>query len=372
MDEPSTIVGLDVHRKTIAVCVLKPYTSEPWSFQIANQPARIRKFVARLKAEAPGVIRCCYEAGPGGYALQRDLQSQGIECAVIAPSLTPMRPGDHIKTDHRDARKLAELFRAGLLTAVHPPTQEEEAVRDLCRCRDDARVDLTRARHRLTQFLLRRGLTFGDGKQRAWSQAHRWWLGKLVFERPIEQLVFDDYLLNVEQREARRLALDLELETVAQSDAYRERVGWLRCFRGVDTITAMTVLAELHDIRRFPSPRPLMAYLGLVPSESSSGERQHRGSITRAGNRHVRRILVEAAWHYRHKPRVGVQLARRRAGQPPAVVALADRAQRRLCRRYRRMEAQNKHRTKIVIAVARELSGFLWAALAQPARATVS
>lgn len=372
MQEPTTTVGLDVHRKTIAVCVLKPYASEPWSSQIANQPARIRKLVERLKAEAPGAIRCCYEAGPSGYALQRELASQGLECAVIAPSLTPMRPGDHVKTDHRDARKLAELFRAGLLTEVHPPTEEEEAVRDLCRCRDDARVDLTRARHRLTQFLLRRGLTFGHGQQRAWSQAHRWWLGNLKFERPVEQLVFNDYLLNVEQREARRLALDLELSTLAQSDVFRERVGWLRCFRGIDTVTAMSVLAELHDIRRFSSPTRLMAYLGLVPSESSSGERQRRGRITRAGNRHVRRLLVEAAWHYRHKPRVGIELARRRAGQPPAMIVLADRAQRRLCRRYRRMESQNKHRTKIVIAVARELSGFLWAALVGPQPVTVS
>lgn len=363
MEEPSTIVGLDVHRKTIAVCVLKPYIREPWSSQIANQPARVRKLAERIKLEAPGPIRCCYEAGPGGYALQRELQKLGLECTVIAPSLIPIRPGDHVKTDHRDARKLAELFRAGLLTEVHPPTEDQEAVRDLCRCRDDARVDLTRARHRLNQFLLRHGRVFGDGMQRAWSQRHRTWLGGLKFEREIEQRVFEDYLLNVEQREARRLALDHELERIAESDDYRERVGWLRCFRGINIVSAMTILSELHDIRRFPAPGPLMAYLGLVPTESSSGERHRRGGITCAGNRHVRRILIEAAWHYRHKPRVGAELARRRIGQPPAMVALADRAQRRLCRRYRRMEERNKHRTKIVVAIARELTGFLWAAL---------
>lgn len=366
MQEPSTIVGLDVHRQSIAVCVLKPYSTAPWSFQIANQPARIRKLAERLKKEASGTIRCCYEAGPGGYALQRDLKRQGLECVVIAPSLTPVRPGDHVKTDHRDARKLAELFRAGLLTEVHPPSEDEEAARDLCRCRDDARVDLTRARHRLNQFLLRHGRAFGDGQQKAWSQRHRTWLGSLKFERSVEQIVFEDYLLNVEQREARRLALDLEIETLAASEGYRERVGWLRCFHGVNTITAMTILTELHDIRRFPSPAPLMAYLGLVPSESSSGERRRRGGITCAGNRHVRRMLIEAAWHHRHKPRVGKELARRRAGQPATIVALADRAQRRLCRRFRRMEARNKHRTKIVVAVARELAGFLWATLAMP------
>jgi transposase len=225
MNEPTTIVGLDVHRRAIAVCVLKPYAAEPWTCQIANQPAGIRKLVERLKHEAPGTVRCCYEAGPGGYALQRDLQSQGIECVVIAPSMTPIRPGDHVKTDSRDARKLAELFRAGLLTEVHPPSEDEEAVRDLCRCRDDARVDLMRARHRLNQFLLRHGRVFGDGQQRNWSQAHHAWLDRLGFERTVEQRVFEDYLLNVEQREARRQALDLELETIAQGEIYRERVG---------------------------------------------------------------------------------------------------------------------------------------------------
>jgi transposase len=363
VDEPSTYVGLDVHRQTIAVCVLKPWVQEPWRLQIAHQPARVRKLAERLKREAPGPVRCCYEAGPTGYALQRTLNHLGLECTVIAPSLTPVRPGDHVKTDHRDAKKLAELFRAGLLTAVRPPSEEEEAVRDLCRCRDDARVDLTRARHRLNQFLLRHGRAFGDGKERAWSQKHRRWLGSLRFERALEQAVFDDYLLNVEQREARRLALDHALEEIAARADYRERVGWLRCFRGIDTVSAITILAELHDLRRFPTPGPLMAYLGLVPSEASSGDRQRRGGITCAGNRHVRRLLIEAAWHYRHRARVGPRLARRRVGQPAAMVALADRAQRRLCRRFRRMEERNKHHTKIVVAVARELAGFLWAAL---------
>jgi transposase len=328
MNEPTTIVGLDVHRRAIAVCVLKPYAAEPWTCQIANQPAGIRKLVERLKHEAPGTVRCCYEAGPGGYALQRDL-----------------------------------------LTEVHPPSEDEEAVRDLCRCRDDARVDLMRARHRLNQFLLRHGRVFGDGQQRNWSQAHHAWLDRLGFERTVEQRVFEDYLLNVEQREARRQALDLELETIAQGEIYRERVGWLRCFHGIDTITAMTVLAELHDVRRFPSAASLMAYLGLVPSEASSGEHKRRGGITCAGNRHVRRILIQAAWHHRHRVRVCKRLAERRAGQPAAIVALADRAQRRLCRRFRRMEERNKHRTKIVVAVARELAGFLWAALTTPTRA---
>lgn len=366
MQETSTIVGLDVHRNTISFCVLKPLERDPWIGQISNQSTQIRKLVERVRGLGSSRIRSCYEAGPGGYALQRDLLAQGWECTVIAPSLTPLRPGDHVKTDRRDARKLAELFRAGLLTEVHPPTADEEAVRDLCRCRDDARIDLTRARHRLTHFLLRRGLIFGEGQQRSWSQRHRTWLTSLPFDRPSERIVFEDYLLAVEQREAQRAALDAELLAISQSDPWRERVGWLRCFRGIDTTNAMILLSELHDIRRFPSAPALMAFLGLVPSESSSGERQRRGGITRAGNQHVRRTLIEAAWNYRHKPRVGEELAKRRQGQPASMIALADRAQRRLCRRFRRMEARGKHRNKIVIAIARELSGFLWAALARP------
>lgn len=366
MQEPSTIVGLDVHRNTISFCVLKPYEREPWNGQISNQPAQVRKLAQRIKAQAQGPVHYCYEAGPCGYGLQRDLIAQDCECTVIAPSLTPLRPGDRIKTDRRDARKLAELFRAGLLTEVHPPSVDEEAVRDLCRCRDDARVDLTRARHRLTHFLLRHGLVFGTGQPHSWSQAHRAWLTSLDFERPSERIVFEDYLLAVEQREAQRAALDTELLAISQSEPWRERVGWLRCFRGIDTVNAMIFLSELYDVRRFPSAPSLMAFLGLVPSEASSGDHHRRGGITRAGNQHVRRTLIEASWNYRHKPRVSQELAKRRLGQPAAMIALADRAQKRLCRRFRRMEDRGKHRNKIVIAIARELAGFLWAALARP------
>jgi len=366
VQEPSTIVGLDVHRNTISFCVLKPYEREPWNGQISNQPAQVRKLAQRIKAQAQGPVHYCYEAGPCGYGLQRDLIAQDCECTVIAPSLTPLRPGDRIKTDRRDARKLAELFRAGLLTEVHPPSVDEEAVRDLCRCRDDARVDLTRARHRLTHFLLRHGLVFGTGQPHSWSQAHRAWLTSLDFERPSERIVFEDYLLAVEQREAQRAALDTELLAISQSEPWRERVGWLRCFRGIDTVNAMIFLSELHDVRRFPSAPSLMAFLGLVPSEASSGDHHRRGGITRAGNQHVRRTLIEASWNYRHKPRVSQELAKRRLGQPAAMIALADRAQKRLCRRFRRMEDRGKHRNKIVIAIARELAGFLWAALARP------
>jgi transposase len=363
MRERTTFVGMDVHRKDIAVAMLVEGQPGPVEWRVANEPTAVKRLTKRLQREGGAQIHCVYEAGPCGYALQRQLRQQGLVCDVVAPSMIPIRPGEKIKTDRRDARKLAELARAQLLTVVRPPTEDEEAVRDLCRGRDDARLDLMRARHRLGKFLLRRGRVFGTGEQRAWSQAHRWWLGAQSFERTAERVMFEDYLLAVEQTEARKHSLELHLEDIAHEPRYTETVGWLRCFRGIDTITAITLIAELHDFRRFRSPSQLMAYLGLVPSEYSSGSHQHRGAITRTGNRHVRRLLIEAAWHYRHKPRIGVALAQRRRGQPANIIALADKAQLRLCRRYRRMEHRGKHPTKIVVAVARELVGYLWAAL---------
>lgn len=370
MREASTFVGLDVHKKDIAVALLPAGSKDPLEWRVAHEPTAVRRLARRLQREAGTQVHCLYEAGPCGYALQRQLVSLGLQCDVVAPSLIPIRPGERVKTDRRDARKLAELGRAGLLTVVRPPTEDEEAVRDLCRGRDDARLDLLRARHRLGKFLMRHGRVFGTGKQGAWSQAHRWRLGQQTFARMAERVMFEDYLLAMEQTEARRRSLELHLEEVAREPRYAEAVGWLRCFQGIDTITAITLLAELHDFRRFRSPSQLMAYLGLVPSEYSSGTHQHRGAITRTGNRHVRRLLVEAAWHYRHKPRVGIRLAQRRHGQPVKVIALADRAQLRLCRRYRRMERQGKHPSKIVVAVARELVGYLWAALTPGTLAT--
>jgi transposase len=363
MREPTTFVGMDVHKQDIVVAMLVPAGRGPLEWRVANEPSAVKRLASKLQREGGGSVHCVYEAGPCGYALQRQLQTQGLTCDVVAPSMIPIRPGEKIKTDRRDARKLAELARAGLLTVVRPPSEDEEAVRDLCRGRDDVRVDLMRARHRLGKFLLRRGRVFGTGSQRAWSQTHRWWLGTQTFERTAERVMFEDYLLAVEQTEARRHSLELHLEDIAREPRYAEAVGWLRCFRGIDTITAITLLAELHDFRRFRSPSQLMAYLGLVPSEYSSGPQQRRGGITRTGNRHVRRLLIEAAWHNRFKPRVGAALAQRRHGQPAAIIALADKAQLRLARRFRRMEHQGKHANKIVVAVARELVGYLWAAL---------
>lgn len=358
MAEDTTYVGLDTHLRKILVSMLPP-GAEPVEWQVPNEPASVRRLFRKLAGHRP--IRICYEAGPLGYVLKRQLDAADLPCSVVAPSLIPRRQGDRVKTDRRDARKLAELLRAGMLVEVQPPTEEEESVRDLWRCREDAQQDLVRARHRLSKFLLRRGLVFHDGF--TGSQAHRSWLGKLEFEREADRTVFEDYLLAVEQVAARRSSLDQRIEEVSATPAYRKRVGALRCFRGIATVTGLAVTSELFDVRRFPTPSHVAAYLGMTPSEHSSGDQRRQGGITKAGNTHLRRLLIETAWQYRHKPSVGVQLRKRRAGQPPEIIALADRAQQRLCRRYRRMMMRGKHHNKIVVAIARELVGYLWTAL---------
>jgi transposase len=337
------------------------------TWQLANEPKAVRRLARKLEREAPGPVRVFYEAGPCGYALQRQLTTPRVSCDVVAPALIPRKPGERVKTNRRDARKLVELGRAGLLTTVRPPTPEEEAVRDLCRARDDAREDLQRCRHRLGKLLLRRGLHYPG---RNWTRGHRQWIDSLSWTHAAECAVVHDYLLAIDQTEARLQELDARLTETAASEPYRTPVGWLRCFRGIETLSAMLILAELHDFRRFSSARALMAYLGLVPSEDSSGEKHRRGRITRTGNALVRRVLVETAWHYQHRPAIGVALARRRKGQPGRVIAIADKAQQRLCRRFRKLAAEQKPAPKIAIAIARELAGFLWAAL-QPEPVTV-
>ena len=362
MGKSITYVALDAHKATIQVAMLVPGSEAPIEWSTPHEGAALRRMVKRIQREAPGAVRVCYEAGPCGYALQRTLKELGLECIVIAPSLIPVRPGDHIKTDRRDARKLAGLFRAGLLTEVHPPTAGDESIRDLCRCREDAKEDLLRARHRLAKMLLRRGLHWEGGKSN-WSVSHRTWLRTLNFEHPADRIVFGDYLMALEQLEERIRGLDAALSSAAEQEPYRAPVGALRCFRGIDTVTAVTVVAELHDFRRFQSPRELMAYLGMVPSEHSSSEKRRQGSITKAGNSHARRVVVESAWHYRHPPSIGKVLRKRREGQPSTVISIADNASQRLHRRFTRLQARGKAGGKVVVAVARELVGFLWAAL---------
>ena len=371
MEGSITWVGIDAHKKTLAVAVLSPGSKVAEEFTIDTTEAAIRKLARRLTRAAKGrEVRACYEAGTCGFTLQRRLEAAGIMCDVIAPSLIPQKPGERFKTDRRDAVKLAELSRAGVLTTVSPPTLEQEAVRDLCRCREAARADLHRVRHRLIKMLVRRGLVF-DPHQRLWGAAHRRWVDALVFENPVDQTVLAEYRLAIEQTERRLRALDKELEKAAELPLYREHVAWLRCFRGIDTTVAMIFVAELHGIHRFESPRALAAYLGLVPSLHASGDSARHGKITKTGNGHIRRALVQACWQYRHRPAVGVGLRKRREGQPERVLAIAEKAERRLSGRYTRLKARGKHSNKVVIAIARELVGFLWAALhrsCEPAR----
>jgi transposase len=367
MSEVITYVGIDAHKRELHVAMLTGTATTPVTWTLANDPKAIDRLRRKLEREAPGPVQICYEAGPCGYALQRQLTGGRIRCLVIAPALMPRKPGDRVKTDKRDARKLAELLRAGLLTEVRPPTPAEEAVRDLCRARDDAREDVQRARHRLGKLLLRRGLHFSGRKN--WTKAHRRWITTIAWEHAAERAVVEDYLLAIDQVESRLTELDARLAEMAQTEPYREPVAWLRCFRGIDTLTAMLILVELHDFRRFPNPRALMAYLGLVPSEDSSGDRHRRGRITKTGNSLVRRVLIETSWHYQHRAGVGPALAGRRKGQPPRVIAIADKAQQRLCRRFRRLRAEHKPSPKVVVAVARELAGFIWAALQRPTAA---
>lgn len=367
MQKGITFVGLDAHKVGINVAMFVRGERVPVVWECANEKASVRRMVKKVVAQAPGKVRFCYEAGPCGYALQRWIKDCGHECVVVAPSLVPRKPGERVKTDRRDARKLGELDRGGLLTEVHPPTIEDEAVRDLCRAREDAHQDLVRCRHRVSKLLLRRGWQWQGGKK-AWGQAYRLWLRSIRFEEAETQTVLHDYLLALEQVESRLQLLDQEIERVSHRMPYAEVVGALRCFRGIDTLTAMCLVAELHDFMRFPSARGLMAFLGLVPSEHSSGGKRSRGEITKAGNAHVRRLLIEAAWHYRHRPGLA-SLARRRQGQPPHVVALADRAMQRLHRRFARLSERGKARPKVVVAVARELTGFVWAAMRQHVQA---
>lgn len=363
VDNGITYVGMDSHKKDIQVAMLLPDIYKPVEWTVANEPKAIRRMVKKILRQAPGEVRSCYEAGVCGYALQRTIEKAGpMVCEVIAPSLIPKKPGERIKTDRRDARKLAELLRANLLTEVRPPTPEEESVRDLCRCREAAKKDLMTARHRLGKLLLRRAIVYTAGK--AWTRTHRRWLRKIKWDHECDQFVFDDYLRGIELLEERKAALTAKIEEISQQQPWAEPVGVVRCFRGFDTVSAMALCTELHDFSRFPSPRGTMAFVGLVPSEHSSGDKRRPGSITKAGNSHVRRTLVEAAWHYRHKPAVGRPLRKRREGQPVDVIAIADRAQQRLYRRYWHLTvAKNKPTNKAAVAVARELVGFIWAAL---------
>jgi transposase len=359
MAQSTTIVAFDQHAATTVAAVLPPGHRTPALHPMTSEVATLGRFVERLRRQGP--VQCCYEAGPCGFELQRYLGGRQVPCEVIAPALIPRRAGDRIKTDRRDAGQLAVLYRAGALTAIHIPTEQEEAARDLLRCREDIRADLLRARHRLSKFLLRHGRRFTT--TRAWSQRHDTWLRAQTWPVAALEQTHRAYLRTVDEAVARLRAVEEDLRALLDLEPLRSRARRLRCFRGVDDLTALTIAAELGDPARFPTAPSLMAFVGLVPSEHSSGTKQAHGAITKTGNAHLRRVLVEAAWHYRHHPFVGQTLDRRQRGAPADVVAHAWTAQQRLHRRYARFAARGKPKQHVVTAIARELTGFLWAVL---------
>ena len=355
----SVYVGLDVHKETIAVGVARSGRGKPEYFgEIRNSVAAVRKLLRRLSPDGE-VLQICYEAGPCGYGLYRQIKSLGHDCEVVAPSLIPRKAGERMKTDRRDGLKLAHEHRAGGLTAVWVPGEEQEAVRDLTRAREDMKAIETKARQRLGAFLLRHGRVF-EGKSR-WTQAHFRWLETVKFDQPLQQLVLQEYIDAVTDARRRVEALELQMRQALPGWSLGVVAEALMALRGLSLIAAMTTLAELGDITRFDSPRELMGYLGLVPSEHSSGGSRRQGGITRTGNGHVRRVLVEAAWNYRFPARKTRDIQKRAEKTSAAVQAIAWQAQKRLCGRYQALMRAGKEKKQVTTAVARELAGFIWA-----------
>jgi len=358
MNETTRFVGLDVHKETIAVAIAEGGASPQTYGTVANDPVAVRRLVKSLGGRQVHLV-AAYEAGPTGYTLHRQLTRLGVESQVVAPSLTPRRSGDRIKTDRRDALMLARLLRSGDLTAIWIPDEAHEALRDLVRARADAKADQLRARHRLSKFLLRKGLAAPAGVK-TWTRKHQDWLRQLNFEHAADGIVFGDYCQQVEAAGERVKRLESELRHCAESSPQLPLIAALQSLRGIAFLSAVTIVAEAGDLRRFSSARQFMAYTGLVPSEYSSGSSSYRGKITRSGNSLLRHVLGEAAHHARHVPRVEGALKQRQAGVPPYLVDLSWKAQQRLNLRYRHLSAR-LGRPKAIIATARELAGFVWA-----------
>ena len=354
----STFIGMDVHKETIAVATAGKHGSPRYYGEIANTAEALTKLVKKVVPSRSKAV-FCYEAGPCGYGVHRQITDMGHRCDVVAPSLIPKKPGDRVKTDRRDAVTLVRLLRAEELTAVWVPDQQQEAMRDLSRIREDLKSMERCARQRLSGFLLRNKKIYAG--QSNWTQAHFRWLETIIFESPIQQIVFQEYVDVVKHLQGRVASV--------QQEMMKALVGWslgvvveaLMALRGVNLVTAMTIVAEIGDMSRFESPRQLMAYLGLVPSEDSSGNRQKRGGITKTGNGHVRRVLVESSWSYRMPARKTAHLRRKAEKASEAVQAIAWKAQKRLCSRYWHLTQKGKLKVQACTAVARELAGFIWA-----------
>lgn len=356
-------LGMDVHKDSITIAVLSEHAKAPTRLErLPNELPKLKRWFDR--AAKDGELRACYEASGAGYVLHRALVEWGYACDVIAPSLIPKRPGVQRKHDKRDAADLARLYRAGELTAVRIPSEAEERVRDVVRCRETFQREILKSRHYLLKFLARRGFVFREGTN--WCTPHLKWLQHLTTDgsplNPRDRMIYREYHALLMYKLQRRDALDQEIVQLAELPTLAPMVRRLQCFRGISLLSAMVLATEIVDWRRFEHPRQLACYLGLVSREDSSGDRTRLGSITKAGNSHCRHVLVQAAWSYRHRPQTSVDLARRQLGQPPAVITHAWKAQQRLHKRFTHL-AYRKESRIAVVAVARELVGFLWAVM---------
>lgn len=352
-----TVLAMDVHKNTISAGVLEVGSMTPVVDRISTDEESVRRLIGRF--DDPGSVWACYEAGPTGYGLARVLRQAGLHCEVIAPSLIPSRPGDRVKTDRRDAARLAMLFRASQLSSVRIPTVAEEGVRDLCRARADMVSDQTRARHRLGKFLLRHGRVWRGGDN--WTLKHEMWIRSQRFDDEAVTATFAHYQATLVARQAAVTAIDADLRDWFVKAPFADAVTRLAAYRGITELGALTLAAEVCDWARFPTASTFMGFCGLVPSEYSSGDRRHQGGITHAGNTHLRTQLVESAWAYKSRPNRGPILRRRQDNASAATVARAQAAQLRLCGKFRRLDERKTNRKTVVTAIARELAGFVWA-----------
>ena len=356
-DVEAVYVGLDVHKDSITAGVLGPARETPEVERFFHDELSIRRFLDRLGDR--NRLRVCYEAGPTGFELARLLEALRVDCVVVAPSLIPRAPGDRVKTDRRDARRLTRLFQGGQLTPIHVPTRQDEAIRDLCRTRTDMLIDLNRGRHRLSKFLLRHGLPYRAGTE--WTDRHARWLTGIRFQDPALRATFAHYRGVVTTRAAELRAVEADLTPCCDREPFTDAVHRLGAYRGITHLGALSIAAEVADWRRFPRAGTFMGFCGLVPSEYSSGTHTTRGRITGTGNTNLRTHFVESAWSYRHKPAIGLAIARRQEGVPPQTLARAWHTQLRLCAKFTRLSHRKNAAKLVAVAIARELAGFTWA-----------